>query len=57
MPKLSKLQQTRHISNDISLPLNVLNLLDIDNINELQAAGVNRFSLANSVFDDVVAYL
>ncbi|PAF44033.1 isocitrate lyase/phosphoenolpyruvate mutase family protein [Helicobacter sp. 11S02596-1] len=57
VPGLSDLQEIRHISNNITLPLNVLNLPNIAKVAELQEAGVNRFSLGNSVFDDMVAYL
>lgn len=57
VPGLSSLSEIRQISDNIKLPLNVLNLPNIDNVTELQAAGVNRFSLGNSVFDDMLAYL
>ncbi|KAB8306306.1 isocitrate lyase/phosphoenolpyruvate mutase family protein [Erwinia endophytica] len=57
VPGLSELQSIYEISSHIYLPLNILNLPHIDNVKDLQSAGVNRFSLGNSVFDDMLAYL
>ncbi|OCG41193.1 hypothetical protein A9G28_06675 [Gilliamella sp. Fer1-1] len=57
VPGLSNLNEIREISDEIALPLNILNLPNISNIDDLQLAGVNRFSLGNSVFDEMLAYL
>lgn len=57
VPGLKDLNDIREISDKIKLPLNVLNLPGIANVKELQTAGVNRFSLGNSVFDDVLSYI
>ncbi len=38
------------------LPLNVMNIPNIANISVLAENGINRFSLGNSVFDDVYSY-
>ncbi|EJG5926783.1 isocitrate lyase/phosphoenolpyruvate mutase family protein [Salmonella enterica] len=57
VPGVSDLNEISKISSSIKLPLNVLNLPDIANTEKLRMAGVNRFSLGNSVFDDMLAYI
>ncbi|MDU8923585.1 isocitrate lyase/phosphoenolpyruvate mutase family protein [Pasteurellaceae bacterium LIM206] len=57
VPGLYELSEITNISYDTSLPLNILNLPGMANVNDLKKAGVNRFSLGNSVFDDMLAYL
>lgn len=57
VPGLSDLTEIKTISDSIKLPLNILNLPNIANTEKLRIAGVNRFSLGNSVFDDMLAYI
>lgn len=57
VPGLANVDEISTISKETTLPLNVLNLPGIGNVSVLQKAGVNRFSLGNSVFDDTLAYL
>lgn len=57
VPGLNNLNEIREISDETTLPLNIMNLPNISNIDKLKSAGVNRFSLGNSVFDEMLANL
>ncbi|MBC8951088.1 isocitrate lyase/phosphoenolpyruvate mutase family protein [Xenorhabdus sp. TS4] len=56
VPGLTSIEEIQDISKSTELPLNVMNMPSIANINTLAENGVNRFSLGNSVFDDVYSY-
>ncbi|CDH22366.1 isocitrate lyase/PEP mutase family protein [Xenorhabdus bovienii] len=56
VPGLVSIEEMQDISKVTELPLNVMNMPSIANISALAESGVNRFSLGNSVFDDVYSY-
>lgn len=57
VPGLTNIEDIKDIKSNIKLPLNILNWPGIANNDQLKDAGVNRFSLGNSVFDHCLSGL